>query len=334
MPITFACGSCGKSFTVDDKFAGKKGKCKQCGAVMQIPEGVASRASAAPRNVEVSPSRRPPAPASPSVDDLYGLDEPLPSASKQSLPPGVEEVESDSPLPQRLQTRPSGAYAPPKKKKKKSSGGGGGDSVALVVRIALGVILGFGALGGVGYVLRSMAGVSSRGELEAVLKERVDLNQQLATVLSRVNDVPSARTASPQANQKIRGIAANLRKLKVAKGLKTDLEALKQKYLGLQEQASQQVIQQILRIGEIEGAREALDIEASLKELDIEEKSIGVPQAQVPQMPNNFPARPQPPPNANPASQPDINPGPGPAPNTNRPRPGNRRNPNRPGAPG
>ena len=37
MSITFACGNCGKAFTVDDNFAGKKGKCKQCGQVIVVP---------------------------------------------------------------------------------------------------------------------------------------------------------------------------------------------------------------------------------------------------------------------------------------------------------
>jgi DNA-directed RNA polymerase subunit RPC12/RpoP len=37
MSIHFACGSCGKSFTVDDRFAGKTGRCKDCGSHMQIP---------------------------------------------------------------------------------------------------------------------------------------------------------------------------------------------------------------------------------------------------------------------------------------------------------
>jgi hypothetical protein len=37
MAITFACEGCGKSFTVGDSMAGKKGQCKQCGELMRIP---------------------------------------------------------------------------------------------------------------------------------------------------------------------------------------------------------------------------------------------------------------------------------------------------------
>lgn len=35
--IDFSCESCGKQFRVDDKYAGKKAKCKQCGNSIKIP---------------------------------------------------------------------------------------------------------------------------------------------------------------------------------------------------------------------------------------------------------------------------------------------------------
>jgi hypothetical protein len=37
MAIVTTCGQCGKSYRVDDKFAGKKAKCKACGAAMVVP---------------------------------------------------------------------------------------------------------------------------------------------------------------------------------------------------------------------------------------------------------------------------------------------------------
>ncbi len=37
--ITFSCGRCGHEFEVDDSFAGKEGRCKQCGYAMTIPSG-------------------------------------------------------------------------------------------------------------------------------------------------------------------------------------------------------------------------------------------------------------------------------------------------------
>ena len=335
MSITFACGSCGKSFTVDDKFAGKKGKCKQCGGVMQIPEGVASRSPTGPPNVDISPSRPAPTSARPPMEDVYGFeDQPTPVA--QGLPAGVEEVEAGSPVGQRFMPRSGGprdAFAPPRKKKK----GSGGGAVGLLVKIGLGVVIGFGALIGAGVALMAFAGLSSRGVLEATLKERVDLNLQLANILSGVNDVPSAQSASPQAVGKIKAIAANLRKLKSAKGLKTDLDALKQQYLAPQEQASQKVVQQFVRIAPIPGAWDALNVQAALEELDREEKSIpGMTQAQVPVVPvAPVEAAPSPPPVVDSGPPPAVNPGPRPGPNPNRPpinrpRPGSRKGQNRP----
>lgn len=38
MAITFTCGVCQGSIVVDDAFAGKRGTCKQCGALLKIPD--------------------------------------------------------------------------------------------------------------------------------------------------------------------------------------------------------------------------------------------------------------------------------------------------------
>lgn len=46
--ISVQCPSCPKTYNVDDKFAGKKAKCKECGAIMSIPELPASAPSASP----------------------------------------------------------------------------------------------------------------------------------------------------------------------------------------------------------------------------------------------------------------------------------------------
>lgn len=42
MPIAIRCGSCQAAFRVRDEFAGKKGKCPQCGAVFQAPAAATS----------------------------------------------------------------------------------------------------------------------------------------------------------------------------------------------------------------------------------------------------------------------------------------------------
>ena len=43
MPITFKCSGCGKEYTVADSLAGRKGKCKVCGAPTVIPAAKGGR---------------------------------------------------------------------------------------------------------------------------------------------------------------------------------------------------------------------------------------------------------------------------------------------------
>jgi hypothetical protein len=35
--IAFFCAGCGKSFQIDDRLAGRRSRCKQCGTVATIP---------------------------------------------------------------------------------------------------------------------------------------------------------------------------------------------------------------------------------------------------------------------------------------------------------
>ena len=37
MPLLTICQGCGKQYRVDDRYAGKKAKCKNCGASMTVP---------------------------------------------------------------------------------------------------------------------------------------------------------------------------------------------------------------------------------------------------------------------------------------------------------
>ena len=52
MAITFRCPNCDKHFTVADEHAGKRAKCKGCGAAMQIPGGQ--------EDLEITPHPEPP----------------------------------------------------------------------------------------------------------------------------------------------------------------------------------------------------------------------------------------------------------------------------------
>ena len=333
MSITFACVHCGKSFTIDDKFAGKKGRCKQCGAVMDIPGPRPERTLRGSMDQEISPSRRPPAPAhaTASVEDRYALDD-GPTLGRGGLPPGIEEVESARPFGTRSNPRAPSLYDPPKKKRKKSGGGGG---IQTLGRIALGVVGVLVALGVVGVGLRFLAsslipGLSSKGDVESILQERVALNEQLVTLLEGITDVQAAETMSPRVNQKLRAIAANLRRLKTMQVLKTDLEALRLKYQAPQMQATQRVIGEFVRIGRIPDAGLALKVEAALQELDVEERAIpGINQSLPPltPTPTPTPGPSGPRPGMTPSPTPFNNP---PTPG-NMPRPGNRRGKARPG---
>ena len=55
MPISFACDQCRKRYTVDETLAGKRVKCKGCGASITIPASVAKRPAAAAIDDDADP---------------------------------------------------------------------------------------------------------------------------------------------------------------------------------------------------------------------------------------------------------------------------------------
>ena len=67
MPIDVACEACGARFKAPDGAAGKKGKCKKCGAVIAVP---------VPE----------PIPAAVSDDDMYDIAEPPPLPAQSVAP--------------------------------------------------------------------------------------------------------------------------------------------------------------------------------------------------------------------------------------------------------
>ncbi len=81
MDISFTCPGCAKPYRVPETLAGKRVKCKRCGAMIAI--------SAAARSLETS---------GPAPEDLYGLDDPgpMPSALPPRLAPtrGTETAEA------------------------------------------------------------------------------------------------------------------------------------------------------------------------------------------------------------------------------------------------
>ena len=54
--IAFSCTGCGRSFTVPETYAGRKARCKTCGAEVAVP---AAEAPAAPREVSEAPKKIP-----------------------------------------------------------------------------------------------------------------------------------------------------------------------------------------------------------------------------------------------------------------------------------
>ena len=130
MLIVFSCGNCGRKYQKDVSLAGKKGRCKDCGHVFQIPRpsrmapsGMTSAtgrtntngdsATASPDRPRQQPrtTTRSPAPvqAIASVEDPYGLDD-FPIAAAAPIAPRDDEEFA----PPR---RPVATWSKPKKKR-------------------------------------------------------------------------------------------------------------------------------------------------------------------------------------------------------------------------
>lgn len=102
MPIEVTCDACGARFKAPDSAAGKKGKCKKCGAVISVP---------VPEPVGV-PEAEP--------DDLYDVAEPAPAPAKSyrpaatSLSDGIAAAPPYRPPPP-ISSSPTLAYGVPAK---------------------------------------------------------------------------------------------------------------------------------------------------------------------------------------------------------------------------
>ncbi len=273
MSISFTCDHCGKGFNVDDKFAGKQGRCKQCGSVMQIPANSASRRSETiSRDIsapEISPSRRALATASavrPPVEDVYGFDDPPQSR------PGTSMLTEDEPAPPtRARQRAAGASKGSKKPAKPLYPGGPTVGGAFK-RVAIGIIAGL-----VGLIVKTVVipafqrggdpNWSSRSRLESVIKRQLDGTVELTGILRGVTDADSARAASPGANAALRGLTENLRSNKDRKGNQKDIDALKGKYEDQLRRTAQDLFGELARVGLIPGAVDALAIEEAARDL-------------------------------------------------------------------
>ncbi len=331
MSISFACGQCDKSFTVDDRFAGKQGRCKQCGTVMPIP-GASGRGgpvavSSATRSEvdrEVSPSRRAPAVASTSPrDDVYGFeDEPLPP--RQGGVPGSDGLGTLPTASRPKKKKAFGFFAGSKKKKTLHEGG---PTAGMAIgRVVVGIVAGIGgllasSLGLPGVRQMLVPGWTTRGQIESFVQNHLRYTSALAGVIRGVTDVPSARSSSGRANAAVRKLIENLLANKDRKGNQKEIEAIREKYRKRTQDAVFDFTSEMLRLASIPGALDALAIEGSLKELADIEASIpgaggGAPdfsplQIRPPAMPPRF--NPPMPGVPNSGQVPGFNPG-GPAP--------------------
>lgn len=139
MPIEVQCGGCGKRYNVGDQFAGKKAKCKNCGAVMVVPQ---------PVPVEAAPDMDYDALA--ALESTGQIDE---SAAVQVAPP---------PLPPKAGatfTAPRGAVIPPLIKAVNRAPG---RRIGFRInRLILALMIGGGALGFFGLQEMRLAAASS-----------------------------------------------------------------------------------------------------------------------------------------------------------------------------
>ena len=140
MPIVFNCPGCGKRYSVEEKFAGKKVKCKECARAIAVPTAQA-------------PLRSARANTGPSYDDL--LDEPR-APVKRFIQTESAETEDDLPPPRRMAFRPATA----KSNVKHTSG----TRLPLLVKIGLMLIGALLAVGGTGMLFVAI----STGHPEAI----------------------------------------------------------------------------------------------------------------------------------------------------------------------
>ena len=298
MSITFSCGQCGKVFTLDDKFAGKKGKCKQCGSMMQIPdrdreespvpsrteEGVSLRArptSGAPHrqassgrsdsrpvptSLEEAPiPRRSKEPTS-AIHDIYGLDdEPLPPRSPSPGAVNPDSTSTPAPTANRKKKKSTGFFGGGGRKSSSSSSGGflSIDFTSGLPRLLLGLFITFIVLPGF-YAL--INGVSSRSSIETYYRRQVQMIDEVTTLLRPINDREGAERASTVVNQKLRSLTKYTRENMNLKARKRDIESLTLQYEPEQIRASTAMVQELQRLANIDGAMQALNIEAAIDE--------------------------------------------------------------------
>src|SRR3954469_22955747 len=90
MSLVVRCDSCRKAFRLDDKFAGKKVRCKACGGVITVPHAAGAAAGTAPMAMGLN-----------DLDSLLAMeesaapvetDEPVRRYARRAAPAAVAQV--------------------------------------------------------------------------------------------------------------------------------------------------------------------------------------------------------------------------------------------------
>ncbi len=88
--IEFTCSGCSRTFTVPDSFAGRRAKCKSCGAPIEVPNPAAVPAGASETHPHPAPAETPAAAAAPTP----ALDAPPPPVRR--IPMRVRRLMADA----------------------------------------------------------------------------------------------------------------------------------------------------------------------------------------------------------------------------------------------
>jgi hypothetical protein len=227
MAIAFSCSQCGNDYVVSDGLAGKSAICKACGARMTVPGGSGE----------------------PSIDmpaDVVGLEEP------STVDPTIIAGAPRRPAA-RMFTPPesSAGLTPVAGPKAAGSGGGSGKLIRLLAILA-----------GVGFAIYMQAGRSTKTDVRAFHQQQIDFMQRINDTLKTVKDVPSAKAAAGPINQAFRELKDFTEKNRNKKARKNDIAAVEAEFQPREEALQKQLIEEMIRVAQIPGASEALDLKS------------------------------------------------------------------------
>lgn len=178
MSIHVQCQDCGKQYRVGDDKAGKRLRCKSCGAIVPIP---ASQSDEFGFDDEFKDDY--------GLDD-YGADDygaPAPAPRRRSGSRYNTGADSGSSRPRRS----SGGKRSSKRRKKKS-----GSKTGVIIGGSVGGVIGLLIV--IGAIVAVARGASSYSKHEAVADEMMVLLEDFVVILEGIDSPESARLAAPK----------------------------------------------------------------------------------------------------------------------------------------